>query len=36
LLKTTKIEQCNIARGINVTKDQLLGEGHYADLQKQI
>jgi hypothetical protein len=34
--KTIKTKQCNIAKGINVTKDQLLSEGHYNDLQKQI
>ena len=30
--EATKVEQHNIARGINVAKDQLLGEGHYANL----
>ena len=34
--ETTKTEQCNIAMGINVIKDQLLGEGCYADLGGQI
>ena len=34
--EATKVEQHNIARGINVAKDQLLGEGHYANLQEQI
>lgn len=29
--KTIKTKQCNIAKGINVTKDQLLSEGHYND-----
>lgn len=31
-----KIEQHNIASRIYVTKDQLIGEGHHADLQEQI
>jgi hypothetical protein len=34
--EATEIEQCNIAREMNITKDQLLGEGCYADLQEQI
>jgi hypothetical protein len=28
--------KCHGGGGINVTKDQLFGEGHYSDLQKQI
>ena len=34
--EATKIEEWNIARKINVTKDKLLGEGGYADLLEQI
>jgi hypothetical protein len=29
-----KLARCNLARGINVVKDQLLGEGCSADLHK--
>jgi hypothetical protein len=31
-----KIDQLNISRGINVAKDQLLGEWCYANQQEQI
>ena len=34
--KATKLAQHNLARAMNVTKDQLLGEGCYAGLQEQI
>ena len=30
------MEQCNQTRGINIVKDQLLGEGQYAELRMQI
>ena len=33
---SAKIEQHSVARRINIIKDQLLGEGGYADLQEQI
>ena len=33
--EATKLEQCNLASRINVTKGQLLGEGCYADLLEQ-
>lgn len=32
--EATKLAQYNLARGINVTKDQLLGEECYVDLQE--
>lgn len=31
--KSTKIEQGNSVRAINVTKEEMLGEGTYADFQ---
>ena len=34
--EATKLAQCDLASRINVTKDQLLGEGRYADLKEQI
>lgn len=30
--KATKLTQCNLARVMNVIKDQLFSEGHYANL----
>jgi hypothetical protein len=32
MYEATKTEQWNMARGMSVTKDQLCGEGRYADL----
>jgi hypothetical protein len=32
-MKLQNLGQCNIARATDVTKDQLLGEGCYADFQ---